>query len=87
MSSKIKSADDPRLKIFENATNGLSKKVNDTKSPFDHKNEKPKYLTDDLVKLTRKDRKLISRIFSVIDKVLTKEIAENLKLKIKEEFE
>jgi len=87
MSSKIKSADDPRLKIFENATNGRSQKINDTKPPIDHQNDKPKFITDDLVKLNKKDRKLISRIFSVIDKVLTKEVAENLKLKIKEEFE
>jgi len=83
----IKGSEDPKIKIFENATNGHYSKINDIKLPADHKKDKPKFLTDDLAKLSQKDRKLISRIFSVIDRVLTKEMADNLKLKIKEEFE
>jgi len=43
-------------------------------------------MTDDL-KISKKDKKLISRIFAVIDNVLPKPIADNLKDKIKEEFE
>lgn len=50
------------------------------------KNSKTKYLTDDISTLNRKDRKLVSRIFTVIDNVLPKEIAGILKEKIKEEM-
>lgn len=47
---------------------------------------KTKYLTDDIARLNRKDRKLVSKILSVIDSVLMKEMAENLKHKIIEEL-
>ena len=50
-------------------------------------NGKTKYLTDDITKLNRKDRKLVSRIFAVINNVLPKEIASILKEKIKEELQ
>ena len=49
-------------------------------------NGKTKYITDDISKLNRKDRKLVSKILSVIDSVLMKELAENLKHKIIEEL-
>lgn len=49
-------------------------------------NGKTKYLTDDISKLNRKDRKLVSKILSVIDSVLMKDLAENLKHKIIEEL-
>lgn len=42
--------------------------------------------TDKYSKLTRKERKLIVKIFEVIDAVLNKELAENLKHKIDEKF-
>ncbi len=47
---------------------------------------KTKYITDDITKLNRKDRKLVSKILSVIDSVLMKDMAENLKHKIIEEL-
>jgi molecular chaperone HtpG len=47
---------------------------------------KTKYITDSIVKLNRKERKLVSRIYEVIDNVLPKEIGGVLKEKIKEEF-
>ncbi len=50
-------------------------------------NGKTKYLTDDIAKLNRKEKKFISRIFVVIDNVLPKEIASILKEKIKEELQ
>ena len=86
IATDIKSSED-KMKIFENVTNGHFLKVDEIESPIDQNKEGLKFLTDDLVRLSKKERKLISRIFSVIDRVLTKDTAENLKLKIKEEFE
>jgi molecular chaperone HtpG len=50
------------------------------------KGQKTKYSSDDMVTLNRKERKLISRVFKVIDQVLVPGLSENLKEKIKEEF-
>lgn len=47
---------------------------------------KTKFLTDDISSLSRKDRKLVSKVFSVIDLILTPDLADNLKFKIKEEL-
>lgn len=44
------------------------------------------YRTDKLSKLAKNERKLLSKVFSVIDQVLTPDLAENLKQKIEEEF-
>ncbi|WOC39290.1 hypothetical protein [Polaribacter sp. HL-MS24] len=49
-------------------------------------NGKTKYITDDITTLSRKDRKLVSKIFGVMDNVLPKDIATILKEKIKEEL-
>ncbi|MEQ6120092.1 ATP-binding protein [Reichenbachiella sp. MALMAid0571] len=49
-------------------------------------NGKPKYITDDITSLSRKDRKLVSQIYAVIDNVLPKDIANILKEKIKEDL-
>lgn len=46
----------------------------------------PKLLTDNLSKHSRKDRKLISKILSIIDSILPKELSENVKQKIIEEL-
>lgn len=48
---------------------------------------KTKYITDDIAKLSKKDRKLVSKIFGVIDNVLPKDLANILKEKIKEELQ
>ena len=48
---------------------------------------KTKYITDDITKLSKKDRKLVSRIFGVIDNVLPKDLSNILKEKIKEELQ
>ena len=48
---------------------------------------KPKFRTQtEYPKLDRKTQKTISKIYEVIDNVLTKELAENLKQKIKEKL-
>lgn len=49
-------------------------------------NNKPKLLTDNLSKHNRNERKLISKILSIIDNILPKEISENVKQKIIEEL-
>ena len=45
------------------------------------------FRTDKYSKLSKHERKLISTIFKIIDDVLNKELAENLKCKIDEKFE
>lgn len=49
-------------------------------------NIKTKYITDNITSLSRKDRKLVSRIYAVIDNVLPKDIGGILKEKIKEDL-
>ncbi len=49
-------------------------------------NQKPKLLTDNLSKLNRSDRKLVSKILSIVDNILPKELSDNVKLKIIEEL-
>jgi hypothetical protein len=50
-------------------------------------NPKIKLITDEITRLSRKDRKLVSRIFAVIDNVLPKELSGILKEKINEELQ
>ncbi len=49
--------------------------------------KKTKYMTDDIDKLNNKGRKLVTRIFGVIDTVLPKDLANIVKEKIKEELQ
>jgi len=87
LATELKEEDTPKQKIFERLTKIPPKHIEKVELPDNNNNGKPKFLTDDLTRLSRNDRKLISRIFTVIDRVLPKETADNLKLKIKEEFE
>lgn len=70
-------------KIFEKLTESSRSNIknNTVRSP-----EKTKYLTDNISKLNRKEKKLVSKIMSIIDTVLVKDLAENLKEKIIEEL-
>lgn len=52
----------------------------------DVENGKTKYRTDNLSKLNKNERKLVSRIYQVIDDKLTPDLAENLKYWIEEDF-
>ncbi len=72
-------------KVFEKVIGGKEQKIETVIIP--NNGSKTKYLTDDITSLNRKDRKLVSRIFSVIDNVLPKDIANILKEKIKEEMQ
>ncbi len=77
---------DPKNKIFENIVS-VDKAVDDIRIESQQGNDKKtKFATDDLSKLNSKERKLISRVFGVIDIVLTPDLAGNLKEKIKTEF-
>lgn len=72
-------------KVFEKVVGKNENKVKTVTIAED--NRKTKYLTDGITTLNRKDRKLVSRIFAVVDNVLPKEIASILKEKIKEELQ
>lgn len=85
LQSKIDNDNDPKGKIFKNiATKKLE--VDNIKIETDTKDKKTKYATDDLSRLSSRERKLISKVFGVIDVVLTPDLATNLKEKIKTEF-
>ncbi len=74
-----------KKKVFDKVVEGNKKvKVEEVKV---EKNHKTKFITDEITTLSKKDRKLVSRIFSVIDTVLPKDIANILKDKIKEELQ
>lgn len=72
-------------KVFEKVVGKNESKVEQITIIED--NGKTKYLTDELTKLNRKERKLVSRIFAVIDNVLPKEIAGIVKEKVKEDLQ
>jgi molecular chaperone HtpG len=71
-------------KIFEKVIGEPEQKVE--KVTVIENNGRTKYLTDDISRLNKKDRKLVSKILSIIDSALTKDLAENLKHKIVEEL-
>ncbi|BEV05942.1 ATP-binding protein [Chryseobacterium gambrini] len=77
---------DPKNKIFENIVVVDTVVDNIKIESEENKDKKVKYSTDDLSKLKRDERKLMSKVFGVIDIVLTPDLAENLKEKIKTEF-
>jgi len=71
-------------KVFEKVVGENEYQVE--KVVINEENGKTKYITDDISKLNRKDRKLVSKILAIIDSVLMKDLAENLKHKIIEEI-
>lgn len=86
VSEKFQETSEPQKKIFENIVGYGTKPVEKIADTQLVNEPITKLMTDDL-KISKKDKKLISRIFAVIDNVLPKPIADNLKDKIKEEFE
>jgi hypothetical protein len=81
---KIANSLPTQQKIFEKLVGKTESKVE--KLTVNEENGKTKFITDDISRLNRKDRKLVSKILSVIDTVLMTELAENLKHKIIEEL-
>lgn len=86
LQEKIANESDPKGKIFGNIAK-IKDNVESIKiAPLEDAKKKTKFATDDLSKLNTKERKLVSKVFGVIDVVLTPDLAENLKEKIKTEF-
>jgi len=73
-------------KVFEKIVGDQKPNINEIVNNINN-NSKTKYITDELTKLNRKERKLVSKILSVVDNVLPKELANILKEKIKEELQ
>ena len=75
----------PKNKIFNRIVTGKTESaVDEIELQETNKGAKTRYITDDLNALTRKEKKLVSKIFGVIDNALPKDLADNLKEKIKE---
>ncbi len=86
LSKKINDEDqNAEKKVFEKIA-GEKKAALENFEATDEKKQKTKLITDELTKYGRKEKKLISKIFSVIDLILTPDLAENLKQKIKNEL-
>lgn len=79
----ISSNEESKSKVFKNVVKEENKEI----SKVVIRDEgKTKFITDDITTLSRKDRKLVSRIFGIIDVVLTPDLASLIKEKIKEEL-
>lgn len=85
LKAKIDDDNDPKGKIFDNIA-VKNPKVDKVEIDSGNNQKKPKFATDDLSRLSSKERKLISKVFGVIDVVLTPDLAGNLKEKIKSAF-
>lgn len=82
---KSNEASSSQQKIYEKVIGNKKQKIDHVAN--ESNNGKTKFITDDITKLSRKDRKLVSRIYAVIDNVLPKDLANVLKEKIKEELQ
>ena len=87
MEKKIEEQDIAQNKIFNNLVLKKEKDVEEAKTAAIVNPKKTKFITDDLARLSRKDKKLVSRIFAVIDNVLPNDLSNILKEKIKEELQ
>ncbi|MBC8433729.1 ATP-binding protein [Desulfobacula sp.] len=84
---KIEAEDDKVLKqLYDNIVTSEKVNINRTTNRIKNKLDEVPNRTDKYSKLTRKERKLVVKIYEVIDAVLPLDIAENLKLKIDEKF-
>lgn len=83
---KISSEQPAKKKVFDKVV-GIENDVNVAEVVIHDSNEKTKFIVDEITSLNRKERKLVSRIFAIIDNMLPKEIANILKEKIKEELQ
>ncbi|GAB6119983.1 ATP-binding protein [Dysgonomonas termitidis] len=77
-------ADTPAAKIFERVV--TTENVNPEQISVEPKKEKGNFVTDKYTWLPKSERKMLSRIFTVIDNVLSKELAKNLIDKIDEDL-
>jgi len=75
-----------KRKIVEKITKDIEDKITDNIPIPKNNNGKPKLLIDNLSKHNRSERKLISKILSIIDNILPKDLSESVKQKIIEEL-
>jgi len=78
--------DKAKNKIVEKITKDINEELPANIEISEKKNGKPKLLTDNLSKHSRSERKLISKILSIIDNVLPKDLSDIVKQKIIEEL-
>lgn len=83
---KITPEQSAKKKVFDKVV-GNDKELNVKEVNRPKLDEKTKFITDEITSLNRKERKLVSRIFAIIDNILPKEIGNILKDKIKEELQ
>jgi molecular chaperone HtpG len=76
----------PINKIIERATSTIESTIIPLETVEEKVKEKPTFRTDKLYKLNKKDRKFLGEIFTIINNVLTKDLAENLIQKIEEKY-
>jgi molecular chaperone HtpG len=76
----------PINKIIERATSTIETTIIPLETVEEEVKEKPTFRTDKLSKLDKKDRKFLGEIFTIINNVLTKDLAENLIQKIEEKY-
>jgi molecular chaperone HtpG len=78
-----------KLKLKTEETSPISKileRVTDEPVKVEPLSGKPKFRTDKLSKLDKKERKFLGEIFSIINTILTSDLAENLIQKIEEKY-
>ncbi|MDR1006044.1 MAG: ATP-binding protein [Bacteroidales bacterium] len=76
----------PLNKIIERATSKIETTIIPLEIIEEEIKEKPTFRTDKLSKLNKNDRKFLGEIFTIINNVLTKDLAENLIQKIEEKY-
>ncbi|KAA6324228.1 Chaperone protein HtpG [termite gut metagenome] len=82
--SKTTESDTPVAKIFKRVV--TTEGVNPTQIAVEPQKEKGSFVTDRYTWLPKSERKTLSKIFSVIENVLSKDLAKNLIDKIDEEL-
>lgn len=85
LKNKVK-IDNTKTKLVTKITEDISDSLPEEIEIHKSNNEKPKLLTDNLSQYSRSERKLVSKILSIIDNVLPKELSETVKQKIVEEL-
>ncbi|WP_207691185.1 ATP-binding protein [Desulfonema limicola] len=86
LSNKIEDKDkSAEKKVFEKIVGDKETNI-ESFDTSDEDKQTTKFITDELTRYTRKERKLISKIFLVVDLILTPDLAENLKQKIIEDL-
>jgi molecular chaperone HtpG len=78
--------DKAKNKIIDKITKNIKDELPDNVAIPENNKGMPKLLTDNLSRHSRSERKLISRILSIIDNVLPKDLSESVKQKIIEEL-